>query len=121
MLFQCGFPSFRLELDNNPSQRQVAHILRRVDHWRIEGGPIRNNFYEYLPLPVRPLLKPCAVELHHHALAMAVPGSGIANRQPFFENEEGLAVVANSVLLRRYDLGRRLYRRMIWFDVHFEV
>src|SRR6266487_1429060 len=108
------------EFDHDAPQRRVADVLRGVNHWRIERGTIRHDVYKDLGLSFGPLLKAGPVELHHHALAVAVSRTRVADSEPLFEDEEALAVVTDRVLFGRNDLARRLNRRVVRFDVHFK-
>ena len=70
---------------------------------------------------VGPLLEDGGVELHDHALAVAVPGARVAGSEPLLEDEEAVAVVAHGVLLRRNDLAGRVGRRVIRLDGDLEI
>src|SRR6185503_4331332 len=119
-LFFLSPPRFRFELDYNPTQRRVADILRGVNNRGIESSAIRHDIDKYLGLSIGPLLEPCPVELHHHALAMAVSRACVTDRESLFEYKEPSAIVADCVLFGRDDFRRRLDRRMIWLDVYFK-
>jgi hypothetical protein len=113
--------SLWLELDHDASEGRFADILRGVNDRRIERCAIGDDVHKDLRLTIGPLLKPRAIELHYHSLAVAMSGPSVSDRKPLFEDEEALTVVTDGVLLRRDDLRRRLNRRMVWFDVHLKV
>src|SRR5215510_1073762 len=90
-LFRGRPLSFRFELDYDAPQWRVPYILYSVDDGRVEGGAIGHGVYENLRPSLGPLLESGPVQLHHDALAVAVPLARVAGREPLFENKEPLA------------------------------
>ena len=111
---------FWFKLDHDTAQRLISDVLCGVNHRRVKRDAVGHDIYKYLRLPIRPLLKPCAIELHDYALTVAVPRSRIAYLESLLENKKAIAVITDGILFRRDDFRRRLYRRMIGFDADLE-
>ena len=111
---------FWFEFDHDTAQRLIANVLCGVNYRRVKRDAVGDDIYEDLGLPIRPLLKPRAIELHDYPLTVAVARSRIAYLEPFLKDKKSVAVVTDGILFRRDDFGRRLHRWVVWFDANFE-
>src|SRR5262245_66475443 len=105
--FRERLPLFCFKLNYNPPQRRVPDILHRVDHWGIETGAVGNYISENRRLSFGPLLEAGPVQLHHNALAVAMPRTRVARVQLLLEDKEPLSVVAAGVLFGRIGFAAR--------------
>ena len=90
---------FRLEFNHDSAQGSISDIFRSVNNRRIKGHAIWNDINKDFRLPVGPLLESGSVELHHHALAVAVPRAGLARRQVFLKHLDRFASLPDLVII----------------------